>query len=120
MAVTSRRPTRATRRIALLLALASLLVPLAMAASGDPCCAGMAAPCHEDPAPCATLEAATCCDVAPATAWPTAERECTQSVQAASARAVWSVAAHAALPAAPAPTPARFAAPAHLFVILRN
>lgn len=118
--MTSRRPTRTTRRIALLLALTSLLVPLALAASGDPCCAGMAAPCHEDPAPCATLDAATCCDVAPATAWPTAERECTQSVQAASARAAWNVATHAAPHAAPAPTPARFAAPPHLSVVLRN
>lgn len=120
MAVTSRRPTRTTRRIASVLALASWLVPLALAASGDPCCAGMVAPCHEDPAPCATLDVATCCDVAPATAWPTAERECAQSLQAASARA----GGMAAAPFAPAVAAASARVPHHspprLSTVLRN
>jgi hypothetical protein len=119
MAVTPRSKTRTTRRLALGLAFACLLAPLALAASGDPCCAGMVAPCHEDPAPCATLDAATCCDVAPATAPPPAEREC-QAAQAAFARATSSAAAHAPLPVAPAPAPARVATPLQLSVVLRN
>jgi hypothetical protein len=120
MAVTSRRPTRRARRLALLLALASLLAPLALAASGDPCCAGMAAPCDEDPSPCATLDVAPCCDVAPATAWPTAERECAQSLLAPAARATASVAVQPALPMAPATSPVRLGSPPRLSVVLRN
>ena len=118
--MTSRRPTRPTRRIALVLALASLLAPLALAASGDPCCAGMATPCHEDPAPCATLDLATCCDVAPAAAWPKAERECAQSLHAASARASWMPAAPFVPAISAAPAPAAHRSPPHLSTVLRN
>lgn len=120
MLVTSRRPTPGARRIALLLALASLLAPLALAASGDPCCAGMVAPCDDDSSPCASLDVAPCCDVAPATAWPSAERECTQSLQAVSARAVWTPSALVAPPVVMASAPAPHASPPLLFVVLRN
>jgi hypothetical protein len=113
-------PMRRRRGFTLLVLLAALLAPLASVASGNPCCAGMASPCHRDPAPCATLDAAPCCDVAPAAAWPTAERECGHSLQAASARAPHVAIAQIAPPAAVSAVSAQAALPLRLSVVLRN
>ena len=113
-------PTRRIRCLAPLLLLAVLCAPLAGSASaGHRCCSGMDAPCAPDAAPCASLAAAPCCHSAPAAAWPSAERECAQSLQASPARALH-VAAPPALAAVPAPAPALCASPPRLSVVLRN
>jgi hypothetical protein len=114
------------RRLALALLLAALWLPgIAAAAAGGTCCPGMAAasdapPCHRETPPCDSVDAVSCCDVAPAAALPAAQRECSHAAAASLLRA---------LPALPVPitqctTPAALAAPhappLRLSVVLRN
>ena len=115
-------PNRRTRRLVLLLLLAALSAPIAgMASRGDPCCAGMQSPCAPDPAPCASLAAAPCCDAAPAAAWPTAQqRETGQQAQAQQARAILVAPALPTLRGEAARDPLAPASAQRLSVVLRN
>ena len=117
--------TRRTRLLALLVLAGLLSAPLVGLAAPRPdrsdhsCCPAMDAPCA-DSQPCTSLAPKSCCDVAPAAAWPgAAQRECGQMPQA-TARALSPLASLPALAALPAPTVAEVASPLRLSMVLRN
>jgi hypothetical protein len=114
--------SRRTRLLALLVLAALLCAPLAGFAaprSDHSCCPAMDAPCA-DSQPCTSLAPKSCCDVAPAAAWPGAvQRECGQMPQILM-RALAPLASPPALVAIPAPTRADVAPPLRLSMVLRN
>ena len=114
--------SRRTRLLALLVLAGLLSAPLAGLAaprSDHSCCPAMDAPCA-DSQPCTSLAPKSCCDVAPANAWPgVAQRECGQMPQMP-ARALSPLASLPALAALRAPTPIDVASPLRLSMVLRN
>jgi hypothetical protein len=121
------RPSR-RRRLTLALLCAALWLPGIAAAAGHPsCCPEMratrdAAPCHGDaPAPCESVNATPCCDVAPAGALPAAaQRECSHTAASSLLPAHHVVPASLLASALPAVPLSLHAPPARLSVVLRN